>query len=89
MHSIITFNRDYISMLVAWKGTKRFTTWANDSISRECSPNPPNSTRLSLITIKNALISFSFRRSAAYKGASILPSIGKLGKGVVNFVDYY
>ena len=71
------------------RDVKRFTTCDRDSISKECSPSLLNSTGLSLITFGNVFMTISFRRSTAHSRASILPSIGKLSRGIANFIDGY
>ena len=76
-------------MSTVQRDAKRLAAYTKDSISRECSPNLLNSTGLSLITSRNILITFNFRRRAICRGASILPSIGNLSKGAINFIEDY
>jgi len=67
--------------------TRRLTTCAKDSIHSEYSLNPLYSNGLSLITNRNILITFSFKRRAICRGANILLSIDKLSRGTTNFKE--
>ena len=87
IYSIITLNRDCVGISAVQRDAKRFTTWASNSISKECSSNLPNSTGLSLIAFRNIFITFYFGRSTICSRASTLPLISKLSKSIVKFVD--
>ena len=85
MHSIIALSRNCSSMSIVQRDIKRLTTYIKDFISREYRSNLLSSTRLSFITSENILMTFSFRRRATCKGASILHSISKLSEGGYKF----
>ena len=84
-YSIVNMRRDCIGASMVQCDIKRLTTYTKDSISSQCSSNLPCSNRLFVITNRNILITFSFRRKAICRRANILPLVGKLSKGAASF----